>query len=207
MHPLHNKYMNILDSSYYNQFSTLNLAKDLLGKYITYETSLGKLRGMIVETEAYLSNDPACHGYKGITKKNHSIFQEAGKAYVYLIYGIYYCFNVSSQEKGVGEAVLIRAVEPLIGINIMSYNRYGKKVGLTKKDIINLTNGPGKLSIAFSINKKDDGHKLWEKYLYLEDNPEYKPKDIITSKRIGINIGKDLEYRFYLKNNKFVSKV
>ncbi len=111
--------MDILNKNYYKKYSTSKLAKNLLGKIIYHQTKEGLVSGKIVETEAYLYNDSAAHTFIGMTNRNKSAFEEAGTSYVYFIYGSYYCFNVASNIQGIGEAVLIRALEPIDGINIM----------------------------------------------------------------------------------------
>ena len=179
----------------------LDLAQSLLGKILVHTTPKGLLAGIIVETEAYLQNDPASHSSIGATNRSKPMFEEGGIAYVYFTYGMHYCFNIVSGKKGTGEAVLIRALEPLKGIDIMKLNR--KQTNLS-----NLTNGPAKLTQAFGINKNHNYLKLYTKPLYITINPkEDKSKEIIQTTRIGIKVGADLPYRFYIKGNKFVSKL
>lgn len=156
---------------------------------------------MIVETEAYLSdNDPACHASRGMTERNRTMFGPAGRAYVYLIYGIYYCLNVVTGPAGRGEAVLIRAVEPLEGIELM-LERRGRDCPLT-----NLTSGPGKLCQAFGIDKSYDGHDLRKKPLCIAENPALEAPDITATPRIGINAARDKLLRFVIKGNKHLSR-
>ena len=174
--------------------STVDLARRLLGKYLVY----GNLCGKIVETEAYLyHNDPGCHAHRGQTTRNAPMFGEAGRTYVYLIYGMYHCLNIVSGKIGEGEAVLIRALEPVQGVELMQKRRKTKKIE-------NLCNGPGKLTQAFGITKKHNNLRLSADSLHIRDNPE-KPK-IEVSRRIGLSAGQDLELRFFIKDNKFVSK-
>jgi DNA-3-methyladenine glycosylase len=182
-----------LGKKFFNQ-PTVNLAKALLGKYLVF----GNLKGMIVETEAYLfKNDPGCHASKGETVRNAPMFGPAGNTYVYLIYGMYHCLNIVSGKTGEGEAVLIRALEPVEGISLMQRRRKTKKLE-------NLCNGPGKLTQAFDITKKHNNLSLIEGPLHIFDN---KKKYVIASAaRIGLSEGKDLELRFYIEGNKFVSK-
>ena len=128
------------------QQSTLDLAKTLIGKILVNETEAGIIAGRIIETEAYLKDDPASHSFNGLTKRNSPMFNHSGTAYIYFTYGMYNCFNVVSNKKGVGEAVLIRALQPLKGINLMKKNR--------NKDKLNdLCSGPAKLVIALGITK------------------------------------------------------
>ena len=131
-----------LGKKFFNQ-PTIDLAKSLLGKYLVF----GNLKGIIVETEAYLGyNDPGCHASRGQTLRNAPMFGPAGNIYVYLIYGMYYCFNIVSGKIGEGEAVLIRALEPIEGIPLMQKRRKTTKLE-------NLCSGPGKLTQAFGITK------------------------------------------------------
>jgi len=182
-----------LGKIFFNQ-PTVDLAKSLLGKYIV----LGGLKGMIVETEAYLfKGDPGCHASKGITVRNAPMFGPAGCIYVYLIYGMYHCLNIVSGKEGEGEAVLIRALEPVNGIPLMQRRRKTKKIE-------NLCNGPGKLTQAFGITRKYNNLSLFDGPIYIENN-KMKP-DIIKSTRIGLNAGKELELRFYIDGNEFVSR-
>ena len=172
---------------------TVSLAKSLLGKYLVF----GKLKGIIVETEAYLGiDDPGCHASRGKTARNAPMFGPAGNTYVYLIYGMYHCFNIVSGNPGIGEAVLIRALEPVEGISIMQKRRKTQKIE-------NLCNGPGKFTQAFSITKKHNNLNLFDGPLYIYDS-KLKP-EISTSTRIGLSAGKELELRFFIKQNSFVS--
>ena len=174
---------------------TIDLAKALLGKYLVY----GDLKGIIVETEAYLfKDDPGCHASRGMTKRNEPMFGQAGNTYVYLIYGMYHCINIVSGKTGEGEAVLIRAVEPIDGIAKMQRRRKTTKTE-------NLCNGPGKLTQAFGITKKHNNLSLIDGPIQVY-NSRIKPQ-IETSPRIGLSAGKELELRFYIKDNPFVSCV
>lgn len=178
------------------------VAKNLLGKNLYRKTELGLMVGKIVETEAYLSeNDPACHAYVRKTKRNFNMFEEGGISYVYLIYGFYYCFNVVTGQKDKGEAVLIRALEPVQGIEIMQSYRPVPK----NRD---LTNGPGKLCLAMKIDKNDNGIDLINSDdLYITENENIDDKNIVTTTRIGLTQGADLPLRYYIKNNIYVSKI
>ena len=204
-------YIMCLDKNFYQQ-PTIKLAKNLLGKYLVHEENNGTiLAARIVETEAYLyKNDPACHAYKGKTKRNEAMFGPAGHAYVYLIYGMYYCLNVVSSKEDIGEAVLIRALEPVLGLDIMKRRRGTEK-------IISLCNGPGKLTQAFGLTKKHDKQDLTAGKLFLCSEQELCHKfsmvtlknrkiQIRSSGRIGISQGKELQLRFYIKDCPFVSK-
>jgi DNA-3-methyladenine glycosylase len=181
-----------LGKKFFNQ-PTIDLAKALLGKYLVY----GDLKGVIVETEAYLfRDDPGCHASRGLTRRNEPMFGPAGRAYVYLIYGMYHCLNIVSGKKGEGEAVLIRALEPVQGTELMQKRRKTKKIE-------NLCNGPGKLTQAFGITCKHNKLSLTESDLRVYGS-RIKP-EICSSTRIGLSAGKELELRFFIKGNKFVS--
>jgi len=181
-----------LGKKFFNQ-PTVDLARALLGKILVF----GDLQGIIVETEAYLyRNDPGCHASRGQTVRNAPMFGPAGHAYVYLIYGMYHCLNIVSGKKGEGEAVLIRALEPVRGIPLMQKRRKTKKIE-------NLCNGPGKLTQAFGITRKHNNLSLLEGDLRVL-NSRVKPK-ICTSGRVGLSTGKELELRFFIKENRFVS--
>jgi len=183
-----------LGRKFFNQ-PTIELARALLGKYLVS----GELCGKIVETEAYLyRDDPACHAGFGLTARNAPMFGPAGHSYVYLIYGMYHCFNIVSGKTGEGEAVLIRALQPIKGIELMQKRRKTAKIE-------NLCSGPGKLTQAFGITKKHNNLDLiTEEELQIHSSRE-KPK-IEVSGRIGINTGQDLQLRFFIEGNPFVSK-
>ena len=182
-----------LRKNFFNE-PTVELAKTLLGKYLVFNGLCGK----IVETEAYLfHDDPGCHACRGLTARNAPMFGPAGRTYVYLIYGMYYCLNVVSGKTGEGEAVLIRALEPVEGIEQMKKRRKTDKIE-------NLCNGPGKLTQAFGITKIHNNLSLFDGDIKIHNNRE-KP-EIETSRRIGLSDGADLELRFFIKGNKFVSR-
>lgn len=185
--------------------TTLQIAKKLLGTYLIHESPEGKTIGRIVETEAYLTDDAACHASRGMTKRNEMMFGEPGHAYIYFIYGMYHCFNVVTAKKGIGEAVLIRALEPVTGIDLMRERRPTVK---KEKD---LCNGPAKLVLAMGMHKNLNGVILDKKPLYLLDHTAFgakspSTKDIVATTRIGITQDAHLPYRFYLKDNPHVSK-
>jgi DNA-3-methyladenine glycosylase len=181
---------------------TIELAKALLGKRLAF----GGLCGKIVETEAYLyKNDPGCHAARGPTPRNAPMFGPAGRTYVYLIYGMYHCLNIVSGKEGEGEAVLIRALEPIEGIELMQKRRKTKKIE-------NLCNGPGKLTQAFGITKKQNDMSLTDcadNSLQVLDGEKIQETEIVTAARIGLAKGQgdDLMLRFYIDGNRFVSKI
>ncbi|MBU0907486.1 MAG: DNA-3-methyladenine glycosylase [Nanoarchaeota archaeon] len=172
---------------------TLEVARNLLGCCLINGECVGK----IVETEAYLADDPASHSFRGKTARNAAMFGLPGTAYVYFVYGNHYCFNVVTAPEGVGEAVLIRALEPLKGIGLMKKRR-------RREDVLQLCNGPGKLVEAMDIKMKNNGKNLMEGSLRLELRAV--PGRIVSCERIGISLGKELPHRFFINGNKFVSK-
>ena len=201
----------IIDKEFYNR-SAIDVANDLLGKVLVREVDGRILKGKIVETESYIGAiDKACHAYNGRrTKRTEILYSDCGVAYVYFIYGLYHCFNVVTNEKDVAEAVLIRAIEPLNEFDYISQVRYKKQLKeLSKTQIKNLTNGPSKLCLAYLIDKDLNGDKLYEQgKIYLEESEE-NDFEIVKTKRIGIDYAeeaKDFLWRFYIKDNDFVSK-
>ena len=191
---------SVLPKSFYLR-SSVTVAKELIGKYIFRNTGKEILSGIIVETEAYTGrNDPAAHSYNGKTPRNAVMFEEGGKAYVYFTYGNHFCFNAVTCRKGTPSAVLIRGVEPVKGIDTMMKNR-------RTEDLYNLTNGPGKFTKAFAIDRKLNGADLGGSKIYISKSvPVRKDFVILKSKRIGITKNADKLYRFYAKDNKFVSR-
>lgn len=202
----------ILEKDFFKQ-GALDLAKDLLGKILVRECDGRILKGKIVETEAYIGEiDKASHAYnRRRTERTEPLFREGGIAYVYFIYGKYFCFNVISGIENKGEGVLIRAIEPLNEFDYLAEKRFNQNYDeLTKAKEKALTNGPSKLCLAYSIDKSDNYKKLYEKgNLYIEDNYEDNLFEIVESKRIGIDYAEeaiDFLWRFYIKDNKYVSK-
>ncbi len=190
-----------LPITFYQQ-DTLTVAKALLGAFLVHESPDGRTVGRIVETEAYLSGDPACHAYRRQTPRNATMFGPPGHAYVYQIYGIHYCVNVVTAAPGVGEAVLIRALEPVEGIELMQRRRNTQK-------LTDFCKGPGRLVQAMGITKAMNGISLLAPPLSILPGmayPQY-PADftIVTTTRIGITRGTDLLYRFYAQKSPFVS--
>ena len=178
--------------------SCSTVARDLIGKVLVRNKDGKIYSGIIVETEAYPGKgDEASHSFRGITPRNSVMFEEGGVAYVYFTYGNHYCFNVVTGRKGCGSAVLIRAVEPLDGINLMMQNR-------RTDNIANLTNGPGKLTQAFEIDMEVNGKSLSGRELYI-CNSVGKAIKVRRSPRIGISKNKDALLRFYADNNPYVS--
>lgn len=191
---------NILPSHFYDNETTA-VAQALLGKLLVHKTPAGILAGRIVETEAYLADDPACHAHGGKnTPRTAVMFGPPGAAYIYLIYGMHNCFNVVTGPAGTGEAVLIRALEPVCGIELMQTYR-------NQLVLHNLCSGPGKLVYAMGITRALNAHSLMEPPLYLAE-PLVKSEalQIITTMRIGISKGAALPLRFYIKDNAFISR-
>jgi len=187
---------NILPRSFYAR-DTRVVAEELLGHYLVHFTEEGLAAGKIIETEAYLQNDPACHAARGMTRRNRVMFGPPGHAYIYFVYGMYYCFNAVTREEGVGEAVLIRALEPVAGISLMRARR-------GRKDLRDLCSGPGKLVQALGITGKQNGQDLTAGTLVI-CRGNRSGLEIIRTTRIGIKSGGDLPLRFYVAQNQFVS--
>ena len=174
------------------------MAVDLLGCLLVHDSSEGRTSGVIVETEAYRPDDPACHAYKNVgTMRNRTIFSPPGFAYVYLSYGIHRLLNVVCEDEGVGSAVLIRALQPAEGLELME-GRRGRD--------FDLCNGPGKLTQAFGITLDQDGSELTNGVLNIRwgEPPE---GEIISTTRIGISRGTNLPWRYLVMGDENVSVV
>lgn len=182
--------MEKLKRAFYDR-ETVTVAKALLGKYLVHVSDGLERIGRIVEVEAYLGeHDLAAHSSKGLTERTKIMFGPPGHAYVYLIYGIYYCMNVVTEREGHASAVLLRAIEPI-------------------KNVAGRTQGPGLLCKAMGIDKRLNGHDLLSDDFYIAAAPEEKPPVIVKRPRIGIDYAghwaKRL-LRFYIKGNRFISK-
>jgi DNA-3-methyladenine glycosylase len=204
-HFTQNKFGTVIQKKFFSQ-DTLSLAKNLLGKLLVSNPGKpNETSGIIVETEAYLfRDDPACHAARGKTPGNSDMFLPAGASYVYIIYGMYHCFNVVSNKAGIGEAVLVRALEPLRGIATMKKRRQKIK----EKD---LCSGPGKLCQALGISRKESGLCLRTSKLQIHapdsENAElFDSSRIISTTRVGISSGQELQYRFYFEGSDFISR-
>jgi DNA-3-methyladenine glycosylase len=185
-----------LSSEFYSR-DTKKVAREILGKILAHKTEEGTLKGKIVEVEAYLGlDDPGAIGFRRVKNIPQALLMPAGYTFVYFTYGNHWMLNVNAKMGKLG-AVLIRALEPLEGIEIMKRNR-----GVN--DARNLTNGPGKLTKAFGIDKRHNGLDLTGDELFIEDSDE-KVK-VARSTRVGISKGKSKMLRFYIKSNRFVSK-
>jgi DNA-3-methyladenine glycosylase len=177
---------------------TAALARYLIGKVVVRTFPEGIASGRIVETEAYTIGDAAGHAYRGMTPRNRSLFLAPGHAYVYLAYGTSYMLNVSSEPRGIGAGVLIRALEPLEGIAIMQHNR-----GV--EPLRDLARGPGRLASALRIDRPLDGHNLCRKGELWLGSDGQAPDEVGQGKRIGITRAADSPLRFYVRDNRFVS--
>ena len=184
----------------------LELAPELLGTILIHHTAAGPVGGYIVETEAYRdSDDPGCHAYRGKTKRNWVLFEPGGHAYVYLIYGMYHCMNISASVAGEGTGVLIRAIEPLVGVDQMIANRGTSRLN-------DLTSGPGRLTQAMDLdlghlglNLRDPESPLRLYRLPPKLRPQY---EICRSTRVNVHVEPSNTYlwRFFVKGNPHVSR-
>ncbi|MCW8796200.1 MAG: DNA-3-methyladenine glycosylase [Chlorobium sp.] len=179
---------------------TLMLAELLLGKVFVHNTGDGRCyRGKIVETEAYLAEgDEACHAYRGMTKRNRPMYGSPGTLYVYFSYGCHHLMNIVTEPAGVAGAVLIRAMEPIEGLEDMKKNR-----GLEQS--VDLMNGPGKLTRAMEITLSHNGASLAGDTVFIEKRDDTAPHKICSSKRIGITKSTGLLWRRYVADSFFVS--
>jgi DNA-3-methyladenine glycosylase len=186
---------------------TLQVAQELLGKYFIRRIGKNLLIGKIVEVEAYRSKDPASHSFRGKTNRNNVMFCEGGHLYVYFTYGMHFCANIVTGRRGIGEAVLIRAVEPLVGIEVMTKNRQkGRLHLLDGAYLINLTNGPAKFCEAFGLARQENGLDLLDSEIGITEGERIPSKLIKRSSRIGIQQGLEKRWRFFIAGNSWVSR-
>jgi len=196
----------ILPKSFYNA-STVRVAQRLLGCFLVHDSPQGRTTGRIVETEAYLAEgDPACHASRGKTKRNAPMFGPPGRSYIYFIYGMYYCFNVVTGAEDRGEAVLIRALEPVAGLDLMAQRRHTSNVH-------QMCSGPAKLVLAMGITPQLNNTCLRTSALRVFSPDSFKREyqkprttPIVRAPRVGIACAKDLPLRFFLKDSEFVSR-
>ena len=187
-----------LDRAFYERPADV-VAPDLLGKVLVHVQDAVRLSGRIVETEAYFGNsDPGSHAFRGPTARNRVMFERAGYLYVYMSYGMHACMNVVTDAPGTAGAVLIRALEPMTGIERMERNRGGR----TDRE---LCNGPGKLCQALGITLAENGADLVSSTMWIEDDG-YRPAGVRTSTRVGLSAGRDLPWRFYVPGSPYVSR-
>ena len=176
---------------------SLVAARSLLGWELIHDSPEGTTSGYIVETEAYDMDDPASHAFGGPRKRNAAMFEAAGTVYVYFTYGVHFCMNIVTGQKGHGQGVLIRALEPLEGLELMKQRR-----GIA--DIAQLTNGPAKLAKAMGIGMEHGGSSLGVGPICLE--PGIEVQETVQTTRVGISKAIDQPWRFYVAHNTYVSK-
>ncbi len=187
---------------------TLEIARGLLGKYLVHEDAQGMTIGKIVETEAYLGkDDPASHAFGGKkTERTEVQFKVGGHVYVYLIYGMYNCFNIVTEKEGEPKSVFVRALEPIAGQDLMRDRR-----GITDESVdglVELTNGPGKLCMAMDIDTSMSGKDLCEDEIFVTYPKDEDHMKIVSSERINIDYAGEAKrwpWRFFIKDNSFVS--
>ncbi len=186
-----------LPTSFYDR-PTTEVARDLLGRLLIHRTDIGETAGVIVETEAYGEDDPASHAFKGLKPLNATMFGPPGHAYVYLSYGVNWCLNAVTRDAGIGEAVLIRALEPVAGIDHMRARR-----GVD--DIRRLCKGPGCLTAALGITIAQNGADLTGPELIIAGD---QPQDlrITQTPRVGITLAADRLWRFCIADSAFLSR-
>jgi DNA-3-methyladenine glycosylase len=196
----------ILNRDFYER-DTLIVAKELLGKFLVHETTEGTTVGKIVETEAYIGpEDKASHAYNSLrTKRTEVQFGPKGHAYVYQIYGMYFCFDVTSgRSVGKPEAILVRALEPIDGVETMIRRR-----SVSGSRTVNLTSGPSRLCMAMGITKKHNGTDLCVPPLYISSGVKVKRQQTMQTDRVNIDYAEEwrhLPWRFFIEDNCFVSK-
>ncbi len=191
--------MERLPRSFFEDY-TPSVAKRLLGQLLVRRIGRRFLSGMLVEVEAYRGrDDPASHAFRGETPRNRMMFGEAGKAYVYFTYGFHHCLNVKTEREGVAGAILIRALEPLEGIELMRKNR-------GKEEMRELANGPGKLTQALKIDRRLNGEDLVQSERLFFTRGKDAPLEIRESSRIGIDRGLEFKWRYFIGGNQFVSR-
>ena len=194
-----------LDSSFYDRKDVLRIARELLGKILVTQWDGIRSSGRIVETEAYAGiNDRASHAFGGRrTARSEDIYGAPGTVYIYICYGMHHLFNVITNKENIPHAVLIRALEPLEGIDLML-----KRTGKTKADY-SLTRGPGNLARALGLSKLQSGSDLYSEEIFIEDDGlRYRKDQIKVTSRIGVESAREdaeLPYRFIVKGNPYVS--
>lgn len=189
-----------LPRSFYER-NTVVVARELLGKLLVKRGDNGVIVGKIVEDEAYGGKeDPASHAYRGETPRNKVMFGKPGLSYVYFVYGNHYCINATTEREGVPGAILIRAAEIVDGLQLARKNR-------PAKSLVELANGPGKLTKALGITKVHNGLNLTTSARLFICKPERDESfEVVASKRIGIKAGSEKPWRFYMEGSKFLSK-
>ncbi len=178
-----------------------DVARDLLGALLVTVKDGELVGGRIVETEAYLgADDPGSHAStRGVTRRNATMYGPPAHAYVYFTYGAHHMLNMVCQPAGIAGAVLVRAIEPLLGIDVMRTRRGGRVLH-------EITNGPGKLAAALGLDLGDNGVPLNEGCVFVYHGPEPASGEVAVSGRVGLSSGHDLKYRYYLSGSPFVSR-
>lgn len=215
-----NQRMFPLGCEFYLQ-DTVELAKRILNCLLISESPEGTTIGRISETEAYTANDPACHAFRGKTARNQAMFGTPGHSYIYFTYGMHHCFNVVSASEGVGEAVLVRSIEPLLGLELMrkrrglskeidfkSDNCQNNEAGRQKLGVA-LCGGPGKLCQAFGLDLSQNGLDLTQQgrlWIGCPNEEMQNVEHVIATPRIGISVETERLERFYLKGERFLSR-
>jgi DNA-3-methyladenine glycosylase len=192
-----------LPLAFYEQHDTLTLAKQLLGCTLYTQIDGQLTAGIITETEAYLgAEDKASHAYNNLkSKRTQTMFEQGGISYVYLCYGMHHLFNVVTHQKGIPHAILIRAIEPTIGIETMKIRRGNKSLKI-------LTNGPAKLAQALGINKDHNALSLLDETIWIAPTTD-TTFGIVSTTRIGVDYAQEdalLPYRFYIADSAYISK-
>ena len=188
----------VLSEDFYDR-DTVTVAKELLGKNLVRTVAGRQTVCKIVECEAYYGKgDEASHAARGMTPRSKIMFGPAGRAYVYFNYGVHHLLNVVTEKEGIAGAVLIRALQPVSGEELLRKNRPVAKS-------IDLTNGPGKLTQAMGIGLEFNGVELCSSDLFISEG-DISPFKIVVTERVGISLGKELPYRFYIENNPYVSR-
>ena len=191
---------SILPRSFYDRETEI-VARELLGAVLECTTQHGKASGIIVETEAYVGeHDAACHAVAGRTRRTEPLYGKPGISYVYFIYGVHWCFNAVTRAEGSPSAVLVRAIEPASGVELMQERRGPKVRG------VNLSNGPGKLCAALGIDGSLNGLSLQRGPLVIRAGETFSHDQVVIGPRIGITKAVDWPLRFYVRGNPWVSK-
>ena len=190
----------ILKRDFYDRDTEI-VAREMLGTILECRTERGVASGIIVETEAYVGEeDPACHAAAGRTRRTEPLYGRPGLSYVYFIYGVHWCFNAVTRAEGLPSAVLVRALQPVTGIEMMKERR-GPKIST-----VNLTNGPGKLCAALGIDGSMNGLALQRGPLVIREGESVPPSQIVTTTRIGITRAAEWPLRYYIAGSEYVSR-